>query len=82
MMGWSEIETAPRDGSWVLAIMAGSHPSTHEPYVPAVVRWDEDHDCFTVADEDEREHDDERWSWEQQWALTHWMRLPDPPGAA
>ena len=73
-MSWQPIETAPKDGTYVLLVAA--------PWVPAVGRWYEDRECFDYVDSDT--FPDEA-SWELYlahvgtWPLTHWMPLPEPP---
>jgi hypothetical protein len=61
---WQPIETAPRDGTWILAICTSGN------FVPAVVvyekgKWylDEHREGYTL----------------DQWPLTHWMSLPQHP---
>lgn len=74
-MDWQPIETAPQDGTWLLAIMAGTHPDLQAPYTPAVVRWlnDDDFVGWTM--------DDEVDGTMRFWKPTHWMPLPTPPAA-
>lgn len=65
---WQDIETAPRDGTWILANTAGTHPHTHAPFVPDVIqwlggRWDNGFDRSVYRP-------------------THWMPLPAPPKPA
>lgn len=63
MTSWQPIETAPKDGTFIL----GWHPALSWPHGRQdVVAWDETHlhwtdGCFEV-------------SWP-----THWMPLPEPP---
>ena len=68
-MIWQSIETAPRDGTWILGVMEGTHPRTGVPFYPAVVHYIED----IGWSEKESEED------ETCWHLTHWMPLPPPP---
>jgi hypothetical protein len=62
---WQPIATIP-DGVEVLATCGGICS-------PAVVLWSELEQCWIDGDNDDRrtERDD--------WPLTHWMPLPDPP---
>jgi hypothetical protein len=71
-MTWQPIETAPRDGTIILGVMAGNHPETGKPFVPAVVSWDEEFGWLEGYEdlEEYKPHD---------WPLTHWMPLPEPP---
>jgi len=75
-MEWQPIETAPKDGAWIL-VMGGKtdedfYCATKENRRPAVVKFcNEDKDwvmCF----------------WDGNWRTgyqspTHWMPLPPPP---
>ena len=67
-MQWQPIETAPTDGTSILAIVAGEHPDSGEPYVPEVVHW--------LAG-----WWNESWSYDAgvDYQPTHWMPLPDGP---
>lgn len=71
-MDWQPIETAPRDGTSILAVLAGKHPETGRTFLPAVVEWSDEVGWREVDDapEDYPPHD---------WKLTHWMPLPPPP---
>lgn len=71
-MEWQPIETAPKDGTYILAIVAGNHPSTGLPYVPDVVLFRDG--FWLVSDGYQDEYDDENWK------PTHWMPIPPPPG--
>jgi len=73
MSTWQPIETAPRDGTSILVIQAGEF-KPGVPYESTVVAWSsvDDfegwlscEDCGPVNPRD--------------WALTHWMPLPEPP---
>lgn len=73
-MEWRTIDSAPKDGTWILAIVAGDwKPGV--PYAPNVVKWG------TSAD---------WGGWPSGWLaeddgeliaahFTHWMPLPNPP---
>ncbi len=68
-MEWKPIESAPKDGSWFLGCMSGSHPETGNLFVPAVVHW-----CPVGGwTENDLENDATCWN------LSHWMPLPAPP---
>lgn len=83
MTEWQPIESAPKDGTEILACVNG--------FVPAVAWWEE-------LPDDIMEHISEREKWrsveaaefetEEQWMEhwtgswyepTHWMPLPEPP---
>ncbi len=78
MTEWQPIETAPKDGTWIL-VLCPEGESKAEPFIQ-VARWME----FEVS----REKD---WAWgplddyfgSYRWYLpsspTHWMPLPEPP---
>lgn len=74
MNNWQPIETAPKDGSYFMAIICGFHPKTKAPYLPAIVSWDEENNLFSEAD-------DEKYDMSEKWSdnLTHWMPLPESP---
>lgn len=64
-MGWQPIETAPKDGTWILGYE--SRIGMNTKYVPhEVIRWI----AFS-----------EKWrnSADQLSEPTHWMPLPAPP---
>lgn len=66
---WQPIETAPKDGTWLLAIVNGIHPIIGKPFVPSVVHFDDG--IWTENDRAGRDDED--------WRPTHWMQLPEPP---
>lgn len=65
---WQPIESAPKDGTFIMLIMAGNNPHSNEPYIPAILRW--------LSDRWGDDDTDEDWS---NWKPTHWMPLPQPP---
>ncbi len=65
--GWQHIETAPKDGTWILVTCGGQK-------VPAVVFWSSDFDVWI-----ENEEAPASWAHPEEWPLTHWMPLPTPP---
>lgn len=71
-VNWQPIETAPMDGTWILAIIEGDHPVHREPYTPIVVKWDSN----SWSDEIVNEYGEQNLS---NWSPTHWMPLPEPP---
>lgn len=64
MSGWQPIETAPKDGSWIIVA------STHNRYYLAAVQWNDDY----WWDVNEANHNDP-----MDYAATHWQPFPDPP---
>ncbi len=75
-MDWRPIETAPKDGTPIIAIKVGIHPSTGEPFTPAAVQIDGD-EVRILGDSDEDACSDIF-----DWGLTHWMPLPPAPKGA
>ncbi len=70
---WLPIESAPKDGTPILAAQAGLHPETGEPFVPCSVILDGDKvQVFCDSDADE-------WVSLSDWRLTHWQPLPPAP---
>ena len=73
-MEWQPIETAPKDGTYVLMVKKG--------LVPAVARWQHDRQIFDFIEEEDMPTGD---AWQEylamciEWTPTHWMPLPDPP---
>jgi len=70
MSEWQPIETAPRDGTWILAINATTNPGRQH-----VVKYSERQSKKFPWTRDETP-----MGWVA--GLTHWMPLPDPPIAA
>ncbi len=71
--GWLPIETAPKDGTSILAIVSGKHKRTGLPYVPEVVEWTK------------YGWSNEMWGEEPNHSgfyPTHWRPLPASPGAS
>ena len=69
---WRPIEEAPKDGMSILAIVAGTHPQTGEPFVPEVVEWDEGDSCWWNC----------MWGYDNAHSTynpTHWRHLPAAP---
>lgn len=64
MSEWKPFETVPRDGTPVMITCGGA-------WWPAVVAWDEKMGAWMGADG--------RPKTEDNWPLTHWMPLPEPP---
>lgn len=60
--GWQPIETAPKDGEWIMTILQGSQYNG-EPYIPAITMWD----LEGWIDENHNYHHP-----------THWKPLPAP----
>lgn len=68
-MSWQSIETAPKDGTWVLlwqhALATQYAHLFEDPYLPRAGRWDES---------EWRDIDGGRLKY-----ASHWMPLPEPP---
>lgn len=62
---WQPIETAPRDGTPILAYGVGCGPA---PY--AAIAWEPVHESWACCWDN--------WPLED-YAATHWMPLPEPP---
>lgn len=74
MTSWQPIETAPRDGKWILAVKKN--------FIPAVARWDKSRGSFEFMEPDyyaEEEHYLAYLDQTDPWDPTHWMPLPEPP---
>lgn len=65
MSEWQDIETAPKDGRWILAVVSG--------FIPDVVHWDGHYGWWTGQDDFIEGECDEMWR------PTHWQPLPPPP---
>jgi hypothetical protein len=70
--GWRSIETAPKDGASILAVVSGTHVATGLPFTPEVVWWESGGWWGAMW------HDDLPGGWEP----THWMPLPAAPTPA
>lgn len=66
---WQPIETAPKDGTWILAVKEGYY-GEGIPFIPCVVYWDSDVKGWSES---------EYVSGEPAWVLTHWMPIPKNP---
>ena len=69
---WQPIETAPKDGTAILAIVSGVD-SDGLAYEPSTVQIDGTQ-VHLFCDSD-----DDSWTELSEWELTHWMPLPKPP---
>lgn len=77
MTGWQPIETAPRDGRWVL-VCGGTPADDFSEKRPAVAQWTDDLNGRKTE-----------WHWQFAWydggyygvyeSPTHWQPLPPPP---
>lgn len=71
MSAWQPIETAPKDGTRILA--------AHARGGVAFARWNSAHGGW-LDDAAAAQHD--YWNYvEPEEAFTHWQPLPEPPGA-
>lgn len=66
---WQPIETAPKDGTYILATTVGNHPISKEPWIGDVCYWD-----GRSFDNDSDSLDERDW-----WKPTLWMPMPPPP---
>jgi hypothetical protein len=64
-MGWQPIETAPKDGTIILAVKAGKG---HGGYT--IIFWDDDFEWSGYTAEEEKRL--------VKFQPTHWMPLPEP----
>ncbi len=75
MMEWQPIETAPKDGTVILAFVLGAS-------IPSIVSWvtyrRESRWCIEPETFMEDDHFDEFWT-ATRYEPTHWMPLPTPP---
>lgn len=69
MNEWQPIETAPKDGAWVLVYRPGPYPQD----AIAVAMWAEWKPGFWYW----QDHDDQNRPEDDN--ATHWMPLPEPP---
>lgn len=70
--GWRTMDSAPKDGTHVLAVVAGNHPSTGLPFIPEVVEWSAETNGWWS----------EMWGVSGDYRPTHWMPLPTSPREA
>lgn len=68
LMEWQPIETAPKDGTWFLGVMAG--------YRPTLVRWFNDRKRDIEGWQDDEAEDPIS---PRDWPLTHWLPFPELP---
>lgn len=71
---WQPIETAPKDGAWVLAARG---------VIPYVTAWDDGEEIwFTFNRGYESVREKHEGLKGVVWEPTHWMPLPEPPAIA
>lgn len=70
---WQPIETAPKDGTPMLLIVAG--------YEPAVGRFLPGRNAWSYLDQEEIEVFEGAGVTFGEWQPTHWMPLPPPPAS-
>lgn len=68
-VNWQPIETAPRDGTWILCLLDRVYADNNRQTC-VVVRWLESNRIADVGS-----WIDEEYSYD----VTHWMPLPEPP---
>lgn len=69
--GWQAIESAPKDGTDIMVVVAGNHSATGKPFIPEVVNWSEEDGWWNPM-----------WGWDKahsEYLPTHWRPLPSPP---
>ena len=72
---WKPIETAPKDGTFIIGVREFWRPCVmHYETYEGVFRWGPDPETFM-----EEDHFLEYWL-NTEYAPTHWMPLPPPPG--
>jgi hypothetical protein len=69
MMEWQPIETAPKDGSYVLIFTTTRYTNPKFP-VYAVAAWNAEDECWAES------HSSENWG--PDWGVTHWAKLEPP----
>jgi hypothetical protein len=68
MSGWQPIETAPKDGTWFLAVSMSTGRDA-KTRLMQVTRWEEQWAAVGGFG-----------NWNQRyWPATHWIPLPEPP---
>lgn len=82
MSDWRPIETAPRDGTWVL-VLGDRYKNTDRPAV-APSRWiaetTERWEYVSDTRQELRTEDSSHWDYDAEvYAPTHWMPLPEMP---
>jgi hypothetical protein len=81
---WRDIETAPKDGTQILACAQLSENLTAQGHVPdiSIVKWDRD-DWVAMADGYHAiKSQGDCWTTYHEPYVTHWMPLPEPPEAS
>ena len=68
VMNWQPIETAPKDGTWVL--LSGGHPD-FDDCKKEIKSFSMEMRVFWL--------DDAPYQWSEYNEPTHWMPLPNPP---
>lgn len=73
--GWMPIETAPKDGTYILGVPGGEYMEG-VPWLPSVIHWEPLADDWSTGPIDEE--DDRPKGWEGM-PFEHWQPLPKPP---
>ena len=80
---WQPIETAPKDGTQILACQQFSEHLTAQGYVPdfSIVKWDDrEKDFVAMADGYMSiKSQGDTWTIYHEPYVTHWQPLPTPP---
>jgi hypothetical protein len=87
MSEWNPIETAPRDGTHILAYGWNPNAFANDPgrFAQREIwrAWNGTFRYVPVGNGLFRQEDarsDDRWEPDRQFIPTHWMPLPEPPG--
>lgn len=79
---WQPIETAPKDGTWIVLLIPKSCQDSNrpKPWVETA-RWVEDHiESWDQIDENTKRRKFNDYShWSCYETPTHWQPLPEPP---
>lgn len=72
MSAWQPIETAPKDGTWILGVRQYKQQSGKPDVwtIPTSLLWHDGRWCQGC---------DCDWDFKQEVKPTHWMPLPQPP---
>lgn len=79
MREWQTIETAPKDGTWILVY--GENYGDEDGPRFSVIKWVTNIvGVWEYIDSTTRKLVEKDWSdWSDTFAPTHWMPMPEPP---
>lgn len=75
-MTWQPIESAPKDGTFILVVGISYNDPSRGHYFDVVCWREEENEFCSETDGSYRTEDS---GWETRCFLTHWMPLPEPP---